>query len=105
MHYKKGKTIHRRERPRPGVRLKKQQQKKKTQPKLPNEPDLIDERYGYGSGTRRRTRPDQAPLFHPAAIRRPIEIAATASPKRQTKAGDHDLQNEPNLTPARTGAY
>jgi hypothetical protein len=30
----------------PGVRLKKQQQKKKTQPKLPNEPDLIDDTAG-----------------------------------------------------------
>jgi hypothetical protein len=49
---------------------------------------LIDERYGYGSGTRRRTRPDQAALFHPEAIRRLIEIAATAKPKRKTKAGE-----------------
>jgi hypothetical protein len=50
---------------------------------------LIDERYGYGSGTRRRkTRPDQAALFHTEAILRLIEIAAIAKPKRQTKPGE-----------------
>jgi hypothetical protein len=30
----------------------------------------------------------RAALFHPEAIRRLIEIAATAKPKRQTKAGE-----------------
>jgi hypothetical protein len=46
------------------------------------------EAYGYENGSRRRTRPDQAALSHPEAIRRLIEIALTAKSKRQSNRGE-----------------